>query len=397
MPFSPLETATLSFAAGVFLLIITQRLRAPTVIAYLCVGVILGPSGFDFMRETHELDLLAEMGVVFLLFAIGLEVSLSEIIRMRRSVLLVGSIQVLACMTIPGITAYLLGMSLGTGFVAAAALSLSSTAIVVKQLAEQRTLMTQYGEMSLAMLLFQDIAAIPFLIIIPALGSSPIHMMQNISWAMMKGLLVIIAVIFAGRFVLRPLFDEVARYESDEVFTLTTLTVATGTAWLSYSLGLSMALGAFMAGLVLGESHHRHKIQGYIRPFRDLLLGLFFITIGMMMNLSLIIRYWYWVLFLVVAILIFKTAVVAFVVDKIGRLNFQDSIQTGLIMAHGGEFGFVLLSLAIQLKVMEADYAQVILAGILITLFLCPFMVRYSQPMAQSIKRYRDELLFGRK
>lgn len=378
MPFSPLETAALSFAMGVLLLIITQRLRMPTVIGYLLVGVILGPSGIDFMHQTHELDLFAEMGVVFLLFAIGLEVSLSQIIQMRRSVLFVGSIQVLACMTIPGITAYLLGMSLGTGFVAAAALSMSSTAIVVKQLNEQHTLKTKTGEMSLAMLLFQDLAAIPFLIIIPALASPSVNMLHSMGWAMVKGLIVIATVIFVGRFILRPLFDEVEKYNSDEIFTLTTLTVATGMAWFSHALGLSMALGAFMAGLVLGESHHRYKIQGYIRPFKDLLLGLFFITIGMMLNIQMVIKYWYWVLFLVAAILIFKTLVVAAVVKTFGRLNFQESIQTGLIMAHGGEFGFVLLSLAIQLKVMEADYGQVVLAGILITLFLCPFLIHHS-------------------
>jgi CPA2 family monovalent cation:H+ antiporter-2 len=387
MPFSPLETAVLAFAMGVVLLIVTQRLRMPTVLGYLFVGVILGPSGIDFMHQTHELDLFAEMGVVFLLFAIGLEVSLSQIIQMRRSVLFVGSIQVLACMTIPGITAYLLGMSWGTGFVAAAALSMSSTAVVVKQLKEQHTLKTRTGEMSLAMLLFQDLAAIPFLIIIPALANPSMNMVHNVGWAMVKGLVVIATVIFVGRFILRPLFDEVEKYDSDEIFTLTTLTVATGMAWFSYALGLSMALGAFMAGLVLGESHHRHKIQGYIRPFKDLLLGLFFITIGMLLNIQMVIKYWYWVLFLVAAILIFKTVVVAAVVRNFGRLNLQESIQTGLIMAHGGEFGFVLLSLAIQLKVMEADYGQVVLAGILITLFLCPFMIRISGPFSNRLSK----------
>lgn len=383
MTLSPLEITVILLAMGVIALIITQRLHLPSVVGYLVLGVIAGSNGLDVIDDNVALHLMAELGVVFLLFAIGLEVSLSEIIRLRRSVLLVGSVQVLACMIIPGITAYFLGMSLGTGFVAAAALSLSSTAIVVRQLAEQKTLMTQYGEMSLSILLFQDLAAIPFLIIIPALGGSASGMAHDLIWALAKGIATIVMLLLAGRYILRPLFDEVARYESDEVFTLTTLTVAVATAWLSNAMGLSMALGAFMAGLVLGESHHRHKIQGYIRPFRDLFLGLFFITIGMLLNFKMVIQYWYWVLFLVTSILIFKTIVVAVVVKVIGHLKLDESIQTGLIMAHGGEFGFVLLSLAIQLGIMEADYGQVVLAGILITLFLCPLLIHYSSPLSR--------------
>lgn len=387
MTLTPLTITVILLAMGVVALIVTQRLHLPAVIGYLALGVIAGPYGIDVIDNNVALHLLAELGVVFLLFAIGLEISLTEIIRMRRSVLLVGSVQVLACMIIPGIMAFFLGMSLGTGFVAAAALSLSSTAIVVRQLAEQKTLMTQCGEMSLAILLFQDLAAIPFLIIIPALAGSASNMAYDLGWALLKGTAAIAALLLMGRYVLRPLFDEVARSKSDELFTLTTLLVAVATAWVSDSMGLSMALGAFMAGLVLGESHHKRQIQGYIRPFRDLLLGLFFITIGMMLNFEMVIQYWYWVLFLVGSILVFKTMVVAWVVKVIGRLSLEDSIQTGLILAHGGEFGFVLLSLAIQLGIMEADYGQVVLAGVLITLFICPLLIHYSKSLSQYLAK----------
>lgn len=385
---SPIALTVIFLFMGVVALIAAQRLKLPHVIAYLILGLIVGPYGLNFIHDSLELKLMAELGVVFLLFAIGLEVSLSEIIRMRRSVVLVGGLQVAACMIIPGVTAYLLGMSLGTGFVAAAALSLSSTAVVVKQLSEQHALMSKPGQMSLAILLFQDIAAIPFLIIIPVLGGSAIGVAQDLSWALLKGLIGIAALLLAGRFILRPLFDEVARSQSDELFTLTTLLVAMATAWASDYMGLSMALGAFMAGLVLGESHHRHQIQGYIRPFRDLFLGLFFVTIGMLLNFHMVFMHWYWVLFLVGSIVLFKTAVVALVVKTIGKLSTEESIQTGLIMAHGGEFGFVLLSLAIQLGVMESDYGQVVLAGILMTLFMCPLLVHYSGPLSRRISRY---------
>lgn len=382
---TPLQTTVIILAMGVIALIVTQRLRLPAVIGYLVLGLLVGQQGLDIIHESSELDLLAELGIVFLLFAIGLEVSLTQIIRMRRSVIMVGGVQVLACMVIPGVTAYFLGMSLGTGFVAAAALSLSSTAVVVKQLSEQHTLMTKHGEMSLAILLFQDLAAIPFLIVIPVLAGSAMGVTESLSWALVKGLTSIIVILLAGRYIFRPLFDEVARSQSDELFTLTTLLVAVATAWISGSLGLSMPLGAFMAGLVLGESHHRHQIEGYIRPFKDLFLGLFFVTIGMLLNFEMIVKYWYWVIFLVTAILIFKTIVVAGVVKIFGHLTLDESLQTGLIMAHGGEFGFVLLSLAIHLHVMEPDYGQVVLAGVLITLFLSPILIRYSGPLSRSL------------
>lgn len=385
MTMTPLASTVAILTMAVVALIVTQRLRLPAVIGYLILGVAVGQQGLDIIHESSELALLAELGIVFLLFTLGLEVSLTEIIRMRRSVFMVGGLQVLACMIVPGLTAYFLGMSLGTGFVAAAALSLSSTAIVVKQLSEQKTLMTKHGEMSLGMLLFQDLAAIPFLIIIPVMAGSAMDMTQSLIGGLIKGLASIIVLLLAGRYIFRPLFNEVARSDSDELFTLTTLLVAVATAWASGSMGLSMPLGAFMAGLVLGESHHRHQIQGYIRPFKDLFLGLFFVTIGMLLNFEMVFRYWYWVLFLVIAILVFKTLVVAWVVKAIGHLTLDESIQTGLIMAHGGEFGFVLLSLAIQLRVMEPDYGQVVLAGVLITLFLCPLFIHYSGPLSRFI------------
>ena len=297
----------------------------------------------------------------------------------------VGSIQVIACMVIPGITAYYLGMWLGSGFVAAAALSLSSTAIVIKQLSEQKELITQHGELSFALLLFQDLAAIPFLICIPMLAPDKAFIPNDMLWIMGKSFLAIAGLWTVGRFLLRPLFDEVAKSGSDELFTLTVLLTVMATAWITSKMGLSMALGAFLAGLVLAETHHRHQIQKDIRPFRDLLLGLFFMTVGMLINFDMILRYWYWVLFLVGSILFFKTIVVAGVAKWVGRLSSEDSLRTGLILAHGGEFGFVLLTLAMTLGVMEKDYGQVVLAGILITLFLCPILIKWNGKLASYI------------
>ncbi len=374
------DVTVLTLAMAVGILIVMQRINMPAIIGYLILGIIVGPMGLDWIGQNGAIELMAEFGIVFLLFAIGLEVSLKKIISMRRSVLWVGGIQVLVCVLIPGVTAYLLGMSWHTAFVASAALALSSTAIVVKQLAEQKELMTRHGELSLAILLFQDLAAIPFLIIIPVLASSGAnHLGLDLGWAFIKGILAIVILLFAGRWVLRPLFDEVAKSGSQELFTLTTLLTALATAWVTHAFGLSMILGAFLAGLVLAETHHRHQIEKDIRPFRDIFLGLFFVTVGMLLNFDIILQYWYWVVFLVIAIIVFKFILISFVAYKVGHLTLPESMKTGLFLAHGGEFGFILLTLAITLGVMEEDYGQVVLAGVLITMFLCPLFVRYNK------------------
>lgn len=387
MDFMLFEKLILVMASAVVMLIIMRRLQLPVIIGYLLLGVLYGPHGMHMVSNSESIHTLAEFGIVFLLFAIGLEVSLSRIIAMRRAVLWVGSIQVIACMVIPAVTAYYLGMSWGSGFVAAAALSLSSTAIVVKQLSEQQELMTQHGELSFALLLFQDLAAIPLLICIPMLASGKAFHSMDVVWVIGKSIAALGALWAIGRYVLRPLFDEVAKSGSDELFTLTTLLTVIATAWVTSVMGLSMALGAFSAGLVLAETHHRHQIQKDIRPFRDLLLGLFFLTVGMMLNFDMIIRYWYWVIFLVVAIVFFKTMVISAVAKWVGRLSLDDALRTGLILAHGGEFGFVLLTLAMALGVMEQDYGQVVLAGILITLFLCPMMIKWNGVLAHALAR----------
>lgn len=380
------EKLIIVMAAAVCMLMVMRRIGMPGIIGYLLLGVMFGPSGLNMVSDSDKIHFLAELGIVFLLFTIGLEVSLSRIIAMRRAVLWVGSIQVLACMIIPGVIAYFLGMSPGSGFVAAAALSLSSTAIVAKQLSEQNELMTQHGELSLALLLFQDLAAIPFLICIPMLAGSAHFFGMDVFWAVLKAIFAVVAIWVIGRYVLRPLFDEVVALQSDELFTLTTLLTVFSTAWVTSRMGLSMSLGAFLSGLILAETHHRHQIQKDIRPFRDLLMGLFFLSVGMLVNIEMIIRYWYWVLFLVMAIIFFKTCVVTAVAKWVGNLSTTDALRTGLILAHGGEFGFVLLTLAMTLGVMERDYGQVVLAGILITLFLCPFIVRWNGAIAKRIE-----------
>ncbi len=378
-----LEVTILTLALAVAALIFMRRINMPAILGYLILGIIVGPMGFDWIGQSSTIELLAEIGIVFLLFAIGLEISLKKIISMRRSVLWVGGLQVLTCMLVPGVMAYFLGMSWHTAFVAAAALALSSTAIVIKQLAEQNELMTRHGELSLAILLFQDLAAVPFLIIIPVLAASGASSLGvDLGWAFFKGVLAIAALLIAGRWILRPLFNEVAKADSQELFTLTTLLVALGTAWVTHALGLSMILGAFLAGLVLAETHHRRQIEQDIRPFRDVFLGLFFITVGMLLDFQILLQYWYWVLFLVVSIIVFKFILISFVANKVGRLSLSESMRTGLILAHGGEFGFILLTLAITLGVMEEDYGQVVLAGVLVTMFLCPLLVRHNGKIA---------------
>ena len=270
---------------------VARRLHFPPILSYIIVGAIVGPGGFSLIENEENIHFLAEFGIVFLLFAIGLEFSLAQMNAMRNLVFGLGALQVF----ITGAVFYLIGMLAGldteTNIVIACAFALSSTAIVIKQLTEQGEIQSRHGRSAVGILIFQDIMAIPLLILIPALamtqGESSLGTTLGLSF--LKGLLVAVLMFLLGRYVLRPLFHEVASAKSTELFMLTVLFVALGSALVTEEIGLSLTLGAFLAGMMLGETEYRHQIEADIRPFQDVLLGLFFITVGMMIAPMLIL------------------------------------------------------------------------------------------------------------
>ncbi|NIR59161.1 MAG: potassium transporter, partial [Gammaproteobacteria bacterium] len=295
MDYGLFEQILVLLAAAVVSVALFRRLHLPPILAYLAIGVAVGPHGLGWIPNTPETHFLAEFGVVFLLFTIGLEFSLPQLLAMRGAVLGLGGTQVAISTVSVAFLAWLVGLSPDAAFVVGAALALSSTALVTKQLAEQVELNSRHGRLAVGVLLFQDVAVIPFLVVIAALGGAA----DGVTWPLLvglgKGALAVAALLAAGRWLLRPLFHEIAAARSSELFTLAVLLVTLIAAWGTHALGLSMALGAFLAGMMLGETEFRHQIEADIRPFRDVLLGLFFITVGMLLDLHALPDVWYWV------------------------------------------------------------------------------------------------------
>lgn len=375
---STLDAVIILLAASVIAVAVFRRLQLPTILAYLLVGVIIGPHALAWVPHTEDTHFLAEFGVVFLLFTIGLEFSLARLKAMKKEVLGLGGTQVLLSTVLAGAVAWLFGLPLPGAVVVGGVLAMSSTAIVIKQLKDQQELGQLHGRMSVGILLFQDIAVVPFLILIPVLAENPeTALVWELLWALGKGLSIIAAMFVVGWWFLRPLFRFIVSYHSTELFTLTALLFAMASAWLSHFAGLSFALGAFLAGMILGETEFRHQIDADIRPFRDVLLGLFFITIGMMLDVHLLPDMAHWVLLLVVALALSKMVVIVglcFLFDA----PADSALRTGVVLAQGGEFGLVLLAIAFNNGLLDANTVQLVLAVSIISMALTPVLIKYN-------------------
>ncbi len=383
---------------SVVVVAIFRRIKLPAILAYLVVGLILGPHATGLIINTEAIRFLAEVGVAFLLFTLGLEFSLSRLIANRKAVLGLGSAQVTVTIVIAGSVSWLLGTSIETAFVVGCVLALSSTAIVIKQLSERLELDSRHGRLSIAILLYQDIAVIPMLIIIPALaGTGDEPFILQIVYSLAEGVAVTAIMLAIGHWLLRPLFHEIASAHSAELFTLTVLLIALTSAWATHYAGLSMALGTFLAGMMLSETEFRHQIEADIRPFRDVLLGLFFVTVGMLLNINNLLPILHWVLLITFAIVIVKTVTTMLLSMLISESSKGVSLRTGIVLAQGGEFGFALLSLALAAGLIDDQLSQLILAAVIFSMVLTPFLIRYNGTAAKyffanSYLRNRDEM-----
>jgi len=369
--------------ASVLVVTLFHRFKLPAILAYLCIGIVIGPYGLAWIPENEDTRLLAEFGVVFLLFSVGLEFSVDQLIAMRRAVLGLGGAQVGLTTVLVMIGGMMLGFNPAAAFVTGGVLALSSTAIVIKLLKEQMELSSRHGRLALGILLFQDLAVIPFLILIPALAG---HDNNSIAWemalALIKGGIVVTAMLAIGYWLLRPLFRIIASSRSSELFTLTVLLTALAAAWVTHAVGLSLALGAFLAGMMLAETEFRHQVETDIRPFRDVLLGLFFITIGMLLDIRSLPGIFHWVVLLVAAIVVFKVVLVV-VISRFMGISTGVGLRTGIVLAQGGEFSFALLTLALSGNILQAEEVQIILAAILLSMALTPLLVHYNGRLAK--------------
>jgi CPA2 family monovalent cation:H+ antiporter-2 len=378
----------LLLGVAVSVVLLFNRLHIPSSLGYLLVGLILGPYTMGPVIDIPEMRALAEFGIVFLLFTIGLNFSLPQIHALRHQVLGLGTGQVLFTTAIVGTIAWMAGLAPAAAFVIGAVFAQSSTTIIGKQLAEQGEESSRHGKLGLAMSVFQDVTAVPFVIVIPVLGTAvgagPV--LGELGWALTKALLAFALVFYLGRWILGPLFHFVAQRRSAEIFTLTVLLVALMAAWTTNSLGLSLAFGAFLAGMVLGETQFRHQVEATVRPFRDVLLGLFFIAIGMLLDPAALQYIWHWAILGAVVLLTSKTLLVSFMVRRTGA-DRQTAWRTGLLLAVGGEFGFALLALALAANVIDPFLGQIVLMSVLFSMIAGPFIIRYNHAIARWIVR----------
>lgn len=369
-----------------------RKLHLPPILGYLLAGTMVGPYGFELMRSQESLTFVAEFGVAFLLFAIGLELSFPKLIAMRRKLIGLGGMQVAICTVIVIGIAHFAGLDWPAAIAVAGALSLSSTAVVIKQLIEQNELHAEHGKLSLSILLFQDLAAVPFLIIVPAMdpsGDSSIS--ETLLHALLMGGIVFIGMLAAGRWLLRPLFHNIAHTKSTELFMLTGLLVVLVSAFITHHVGLSLVLGAFLAGVMLAETEYVHQIEADIQPFRDILLGLFFITVGMKLDPQILMTQWPWILGIVAGIIVFKTIIIATLSKMAGASN-AGSIKAGLALAQGGEFGFALLAIAANRNLIESIPNQIVIASILISIAISPLLIRNANKICAKILPDSDSL-----
>lgn len=377
-----------------------QKFHIPHSLAYLLVGVLLGSHTAGPVIDDRYISLTAEFGIVFLLFTIGLSFSLAHIYSLRHTILGLGTAQVLLTTAVVGAGLWFSGTRAEIAFVIGAVFAQSSTTIIVKQLAEQGEEHTRHGRLSTALSVFQDITAVPFVIIIPVLGiAAADEVVSALGLALIEALLAIAIMIFSGRFLLKPLFHLVTQKRSAELFTLTVLFVCILSAWITKSLGLSMAFGAFLAGIMLADTEFRHQVDSTIRPFRDVLLGIFFISIGMLIDLELLPKIWLQALGGALVLLVIKFFLVAAIV-KLAKIDWNTALRTGLVLAVGGEFGFALLAIALKSGAITQSYAQIALASVLISMIIAPFMIRYNRilaamfsplPMGENLEESRNQ------
>ena len=359
-------------------LALARRFRLPAMLAYLVVGMLLGPHGLRALEESDAVDAIAEFGVVFLMFSIGLEFSLQKLKSMRQLVFGFGATQMLITTAGVGVISWAgFGQDWRAGLAVGLAVAMSSTAIVAKMLSERFELHSRSGRQTMGVLLFQDIAVVPCLILLPALARPGDGLGSSLAIAGAEAAVVLFILIWVGQRLMRRVYDSVAHYRSEELFVLATLWIVVGLSYATGQAGLSLALGAFVGGMLISETAYRHQVEADIRPFRDILLGLFFITVGMMLDLAFVFHNWHKLL-LALVLLISGKAIVVILIAFAARSPLDTALRTGAQLAQAGEFGLVLIELARQLKLITPDVFQLTLSAMLLSMFVAPFLIEWA-------------------
>ncbi len=378
-----LELTLLLLAAAVIGVVVFRLLNLPPMLGYLAVGILISPHALGLVPDSQETRYLAEFGIVFLMFSIGLEFSLPKLKSMRQLVFGLGLAQVALTIIIVlaagWLAAFFIPLSLSAAFLLGATLAMSSTAILFKLLADRLEFETEHGRRIVGVALFQDLAVVPLLVVIPALAAHTEDLAVSLGWALVKASVLLTLLMVGGRWVVRHWLHMVAKRRAHELFILNVLLITLGLSWMTEHAGLSLALGSFVAGMLISETEYRHQVEEDIKPFRDVLLGLFFITIGMLLDLRVVYEQFGWVLLALLGPTTFKFALVLGLARLLGA-GTGAAIRTALALCTAGEFGFVLLAQGSPL--LDPAVKQIVLAAMLLSMLAAPFLVQYSDRIA---------------
>jgi CPA2 family monovalent cation:H+ antiporter-2 len=381
-----LPAILLLLVSSVLLVALFRALRLPGMLAYFLVGLLLGPRSFGFLPDTEANRELAEFGIVFLMFSIGLEFSLAQLYAMRRIVLVIGGLQVLVTMGAIILVCLTLDLNWQASLVIGGALAMSSTAIVSKLLVERLDLNSRHGRVAIGVLLFQDLAVVPLLVVIPAIASPSGSLAYTLGIAFLKAAVMLSILFFFGKNLMNRWFGVVARQRSRELFVMNVLMVTMVLAYATKVAGLSYALGAFIAGMLISETRFRYQVEADIAAFRDILMGLFFITIGMLLDFHSLAGNLFDILMVVVGLIVFKSLVVA-LLSRYFRYEPGVAVRAGVTLAQAGEFSFVVFSLGMENGLISNDILQIVLAASLLSMFIAPFIIQHNLQIAEFFSR----------
>jgi len=384
----PLSQVLILLAASLLVVTIARRLGLPTILGYLIVGMGLGPHAIGIVSQSQTTGLLAELGIVFLLFTLGLEFSFPRMLAMRGEVFGLGAAQVTLTTAAVALIARLFGVPWLIAVVVGGAIAMSSTAIILHELTDRAELNRTHGRLAFSMLLFQDLAFVPLLALASALARGGAVNFSGLATLLFLagGAFAVMAVLAAGRWLLRPLFHVIAHSRLRELFTLAVLFVVLASAWTSYLAGLSLALGAFLAGMMVAETEYRHQIEVVIRPFRDILLGLFFISVGMLLDVRLLFHEFGTISLMLFGLVVIKAALAALVTRAFVGSAFK-AIRTGVVMSIGGEFGIALFTITLRGNLIPPQWGEPLLVAIVLSMVLSPLILSNNKRIARLLLR----------
>ena len=375
-------------ALSAVMIFIFNRLKLPSILGLLITGMLAGPYGLGFISDLKEVDILEEIGIIFLLFIIGIEFSLKSLISIRKAVLIGGSIQVLVSALVFFLILWWFGLTVPQAIFTGFLFSFSSTAIVLKILQEKENIKSPHGKIAVGILIFQDLAVVPMILFTPFIAGQTQNVGVTAGWLILKIILVIFVVLYGGRYLIPKVVDLVARTKSKELFIMTIMLICFAVAWATHTLGLSLALGAFFAGLIISESDYKHQAAGNILPFREIFISFFFVSVGMLLDITFVKNHLFIISILTLMVIISKVAI-ASMAARILKYPLRTSILVGLSLFQIGEFAFILSETGIENNLLTPENYQYFLSIALLTMGITPFIMGFSEPITGVLLKMR--------